>query len=156
MADDFRKVISDLFTKLNLGKPSFGDREAIVLTIDRREITLRESDDGRHLVVSGKAGRLSSDPRLRGEQIRRLLKVNLGMLQTSQSGVALVSTEEEAFVEVQAVYPYAMGRIDQLMSQIETVLDRLERHASELSGSAAPSRPKVVETVPDDAFIFRA
>src|SRR5262245_52817044 len=98
MAEEFRRVITDLWAKLNLARPVFGETETVTLTIDRFELTLRESDDGRHLLIAGTAGRLAADPRLRGEQVRRLLKANLGMLQRNPAGLWVDDSPDAAFV----------------------------------------------------------
>src|SRR5262245_46398856 len=106
MAQDFQSVVSELWAKLKLGAPAFGDTHSITLTVDGLDVWLNESADGRSIVVTGIAGRLSPDVYRREQQVRTLLKTNLGMVQSSKAGLRLESADETATVRVEAAYPY--------------------------------------------------
>jgi hypothetical protein len=160
MADDFRSVISALWAKLELGEPTFGPSAAVTLVVDGLDVTLSESPDGRHVIVSGIAGQLSPDPRARGEQVRQLLRANLGFLQGNRAGVSLDSTDDAAPVRVQAVSPCAVGRLEELTGLIEDVLYRLEIHSGDLvRGRTASARPPIghpaFTSLSHEDFIFR-
>jgi hypothetical protein len=107
--------------------------------------------------VTGVAGRLSPDLYRREQQVRSLLKTNLGMLQSSKAGVSLESSDETAVVRVEAAYPYAANRIDQLTRLIEEVLFRLEFHAAELATdrSQRPANGPTLVSPAQETFIFR-
>ena len=68
----------------------------ITLTVDGLDVWLAESADGRNIIVTGVAGRLSPDLYRREQQVRALLKANLGMLQSSKAGLRLESADETA------------------------------------------------------------
>jgi hypothetical protein len=157
MAQDFRSVMSELWTKLKLGAPDFGPTHALTLSIDGFDIGLNESADGRNVVVSGVIGRLAADAYRREEQVRKLLKSNLGMLQSSGAGLSLETTDETATVRVQAIYPYAANRLDLLTRGIEEVLFRLEMHAGDLTVARGrgPARESAVAPASLETFIIR-
>jgi hypothetical protein len=160
MADDFRAIVSQLWAALGLRTPSFGSDASVVLNIDGIDVLLKESADGRHVIVSGSPGRLSQDPQRRGEQVRQLLTANLGFLQSNQSCVSLGSSEDAAPVRVEAVYAYREGRPDLLKPLIEEVLHRVEIHAPDLAADrAAPARAqpsqRAFTAVSQDDFIIR-
>lgn len=158
MADEFHAVITELWTKLKLGVPVFGQGQAVTMTVDGVDVSLAESADGNHVVVSGIAGRLPAQAYQREEQVRRLLRTNLGLLQSNCSGLLLEGSEDTAAVRVQAVYAYTQRRIDTLIQCIEDVLDRLEMHAGDLGGAAAHASSAAVRAVdpaPLDTLIFR-
>lgn len=157
MAQDFRSVMSELWRKLKLGAPEFGSSHSLPLAVDNLEIDLRESADGRHVIVSGVVGRLAPDAHRREQQVRRLLQANLGFLQSNRAGLALEGSEETATVQVEAAYPYAANRIELLVGLIEDVLYRLEFHAADLAiepTQGAAVRPAVMSST-QETFIFR-
>ena len=137
MAQDFRTLITELWAKLKLGAPRFGDTETIALSIDGLEVILSESADGRHLLVSGLAGRPARDQHAAEEEVRRLLRTSLGLVQGNRAGLRLDTSGEMPAFRVEGAYPYAANRLDDLTKLIEDVLFRLELHAGEL----AVSRP---------------
>jgi hypothetical protein len=157
MAQDFHTLVTALWAKLKLGTPAFGPTPAISLAIDGVEVTLSESADGRHLVVSGLAGRLSRDRHYREQQVRKLLKANLGMLQSSRAGLSLEAGADAAAVRVIAVYPYAADHLDGLMRCIEDVLYRIEFHSGDLveAGRTPTLTNPTNAPSPQDAFIIR-
>jgi hypothetical protein len=160
MADTFRTLITELWAKLKLGSPRFDASSTVTLAVDGVDLTLGEAPDGRHLVVSGVAGRLAADPNTRADQVRRLLKANLGFLQSNRAGLFVESTDDTATVRIQAVYPYAAGRIEQLIGLIEDVLHRLEIHSGDLANqpSAAAKQQashRAFTPVSHEEFIFR-
>jgi Tir chaperone protein (CesT) family len=160
MVDTFKTLISELWAKLKLGSPRFDASSTVMLTVDGLHLTLDEAPDGRHLIVSGAAGRLAADPTTRSDQVRRLLKANLGFLQSNRAGLFLESTDDTATVRIQAVYPYAAGRIDQLTALIEDVLHRLEIHSGDLANQSAAATKQQVghrafTPVSHEEFIFR-
>jgi Tir chaperone protein (CesT) family len=161
MADDFRSIMTQLWASLGLRAPSFGPEASIVLNIDGIDVTLSESADGRHVVVASTVGRLSADPQRRSEQVRQLLKANLGFLQSNAACLSLASTEAAAPVRVEAIYPYRAARLGQLTGLIEDVLHRVEVHAMDLAAGpvAATARPQTSHpaftAVSQEDFIFR-
>lgn len=160
MADDFRSVVTQLWTSLGMRAPSFGADASIILNIDGIDLTLRESPDGRHLLISGTAGRLSADPMRASEQVRQLLKTSLGLLQSNPACLSLASTDAAAPVQIEAAYAFRTGRIASLKALIEDVLHRIELQAPDLaSGSSATAGPqtshRAFTAVSQEDFIFR-
>lgn len=160
MADDFRSVVTQLWASLGLRAPSFGQDASIVLDIDGISVALNESADGRHLVVSGTPGRLSADSLQRDEQVRLLLRANLGFLQGNAACVSLASADAAAPVRVEAVYAYRTAQIKQLRNLIEDVLHRIEIHAADLAAASAATAQHqaghpAFTSVSQDDFIFR-
>ena len=158
MAQDFKSVMSELWAKLKLGAPDFGPTNALTLSIDGFDIGLNESADGRNVVVTGAIGRLASDAYRREEQVRKLLKSNLGMLQSSGACLSLETTDDTSTVRVQAIYPYAANRLDLLTRGIEEVLFRLEMHAGDLAvarGRGPATREPAVAAASLETFIIR-
>jgi len=157
MADDFNSVISALWARLRLGAPTLDDSRSVTMSVDNFDVMLSESPDGQGLVLWAIAGRLAPDFHRRDEQVRTLLKTNLGMLQSNGAGLRLESSGETATVRVEAAYPYAAKNLDRLVSLIEDVLYRAEFHAPDLAATAAP-RPAlraVQNDLSPETFIFR-
>jgi hypothetical protein len=161
MADDFRTLMTQLWASLGLRAPAFAAEASIVLNIDGIDVTLSESADGRHVVVAATVGRLSADPQRRSEQVRQLLKANLGFLQSNAACLSLASTDAAAPVRVEAIYSYRAARLDQLTGLIEDLLHRVEVHAMDLAEApvAATARPQTSHpaftAVSQEDFIFR-
>lgn len=141
MAKDFKSTISELWTLLRLAPPRFGVRNEMKLSGEDINVRLVESDDGRHLLVIGQAGRLSSEPMRRAEQVRSLLQDNLAFLPVRRACVCVASGQGDApLVEVRGVHAYG-SRLALLSTLIEDVLFLQERHSAELQ-RAFGSTPK--------------
>jgi hypothetical protein len=156
MAQDFQSVMSQLWGRLKLGAPAFGPSHSLTLSIDGLDVRLDESADGRHVIVSGVAGKLAPDAFRREQQVRNLLKTNLGMLQSSKAGLSLESSDERATVRIEAAYPYAANQIELLTRLIEDVLYRLELHTAELTAERERRQAGApVMSATEETFIFR-
>ena len=153
----FEAVIARLWLSLGLGAAGVRPGEPVRLLVDGLGLALSESPDGRHVVVSGAAGRLSADPWRQSEQVRRLMRDNLGLLLTNRAGLRLVDDGGGApLVEALAVGPCRTDRIDLLTRLVEDVLQRLEWHGPALSGEPARGEGRrPAPSLREDSLIFR-
>lgn len=145
MAEDFEAAITALWGRLKLGTPAFGPNKTALLAVDGINLQLNESADGRHIVISGMAGRLAPNPHRSEAQVRALLKANLGLLKSNRAGLSVDSSDAASPVRVTSTYAYALKRPELLDRLIEDVLYRVELHAGELTiettRQAAGSKP---------------
>ncbi len=132
------------------------DEPTIILSIEGTLITLTESGDGRHLIVSSKAGRLARDPIVRAMQIRKILGANLGTVSTYRAAVGLDDTEEDGGVLVTGLFAYDGRSADRLVAVIEDVLALSQAHATELrSTTRSQAQRRDVEQETLHNIIFR-
>ena len=158
MSDAFKEEMARLWGSLGLAAPVFRDENTAVLKIDEIDVVLSESPDGRCVVATARAGRLSGDPSRRADQVRALLQANLGLLARNRSCVCLDDTAApHPAVLVRALYPYAVREIERLKGMIEDVLAMVELHRASLSDQP-PARIAATRTIasqPGEAVIFR-
>jgi hypothetical protein len=158
MNDAFKGEMTRLWGNLGLAAPVFRDQNTTVLKIDDIDVVLTESPDGRCVLATARAGRLSEDPSRRADQIRALLQSNLGALAGNRSCICLDDKDApDPTVLVRALYPYALGQIGHLKGAIEDVLAMVELHRWSLSDQP-PTRIAATRSVtsqPSEAVIFR-
>jgi hypothetical protein len=139
MTGTFTSTITHLWSILDLGAPKFQPTGEIILSVGGVDITLKDTPDERHLLLTGVAGRLADDQRAAAQQVRALLRKGLGYLTSSRSCISL---REEGGVNltvvVQAIYPLD-DHIDTLVEIIHEVLLVLEFARAELT-AISPSR----------------
>lgn len=156
MPEAFETALAELAAQLSL--PPFKAADGRVeIRIDALAVEIRESRDGRGIVVRASPGRLSDDPGLRGEQTRRLLKEGLGLIASSSAGIVVEGDADGGrLVVALAVYPYRARRVKRLVEAIEDVVAAAERFAPLLANrrAAAADRPRTGPDLPE-ALIFR-
>jgi hypothetical protein len=163
MSDAFRHVIALLWRRLGLSRPSFQQDDVAVLVTDGIAITLALSADGRHILLSAKAGALSGSPLVRDQQAARLLKTNLHTLLSSRVCVCLDDQSSQTpAVMVRAVVPCETAFIDSLTEAISDIAHLAAEHGRELGGQFAgalggPAAPLALpnEGLADDTLVFR-
>jgi hypothetical protein len=154
MADAFPAVVAALWASLGLAMP----RGEAVLRVDGRAITLAPSLDERRVVVRGVAGRLDADEERRGEQLRRLLRENLGLLLSNRAGLRIGAEGDALAVTVEAAGPMRVDAVEDLRALIEDVIFLLELHGPTLRASGARGReaPRALAGADDgESLIFR-
>lgn len=159
MSEDFRKLVTDLWSSLGLKAPTFRSTNQMVLNIDGMDVGLSESPDGRHMLVTGNAGRLSADPTRRIGQVQRILELNLAAMTSHR---ACVSAEPKGAdtpaILIQGICSYE-SNVGDLTGIVQEVLSLVEAYAPDLrdergpAGARArgPAKPQPV----DEAVIFR-
>jgi len=158
MSDAFKGEMTRLWGSLGLAAPLLRDQNTAVLKVDDIDIVLTETPDGRCVVATARAGRLSGDPSRRADQIRSLLQANLGLLARNRSCICLDDkAAPHPTVLVQALYPYALRQIERLKGAIEDVLAMVELHRSSLSDQPPPriAASGTVASQAGEAVIFR-
>jgi hypothetical protein len=159
MSDAFTGEMTRLWGSLGLTAPAFRSETTVVLRIDEIDVVLSETPDGRCVLASARAGRLSGEPSRRAEQVRGLLQTNLGVLADNRSCVCLDDkSAPHPTVLVRALYPYAARQIDRLKRMIEDVVDMVELHRSSLSDqpmTLAATPRAVAGPAPEESVIFR-
>ncbi len=157
MSDAFRRTIRELWTALRLPPPQFDNGSLVELEIDAVTITLRDSDDGEHLLVSGLAGHLSRSRRREADQIETLLRSNLGHLALERPCVRLRSARGTHAVEVAALHPYRARSTAALEALIEDVVARIELHGELLDAESVSSTAaaRTLELSQSETMIFR-
>jgi hypothetical protein len=155
MADEFRRIIANLWNSLGLSSPKLRPEGTTTLTVDGLELKLALTEDERHIAVSCKAGRLSANPTLMDEQITRLLTSHLGTLPHNRACCWLDDQDSQTpVVVVQAISPCNPAAMDRLVGTIGDVAHLAGEYSRELGGRAAePRAPN--ESLPDDMVIFR-
>jgi hypothetical protein len=159
MSVEFKTTVVKLWANLGLTSPAFRADDEIHLNIDGVDIKLTESPDGRHILASGTAGRLSEDPTRRADQVRTILYSNLAALTSNRACAGLNPKDEtSANVIVQASYPYDLLQVDRLMAVVQDVLSYVEALGTVLKDQHMPRAARVAATSePDlgDALVFR-
>ena len=153
MREGFETVVAALWASLGLGAPRLDPQGRAVLRIDGRSVVLAPSPDGRHLHAVAAAGALAADPYRREEQLRRLLRDNLGMILANRAGLRLSGDAVEAV----AVGPLRASEVPLLRELIEDALHLAEVHAVTLvPGSAGRRTARGPEQFDDrENLIFR-
>ncbi len=161
MREGFETVVAALWASLGLGVPRLDgqedDREharpRAVLRVDGRTVALTPSPDGRNLHLIAAVGTLAADPYRREEQLRRLLRDNLGMILVNRAALRLVGEGVEAV----AVGPLRASEVPLLRELIEDALHLAEVHAVTLVPEAGRRRPVAGPARRDDdeSLIFR-
>ena len=159
MSNEFRTLVTALWASLGLRPPAFSERPHVVLSIDGFDLELSETPDGRHLLVTGRAGTLSAEPGRRIRQVQHLLEFNLAAVASHRACVSLAPPDHEApAVLVQGLCGYETAGAADAIRIIQDVVAVLETHAPELtSGRDAPARqprPSDPQTA-GEAVIFR-
>jgi len=158
MSEDFRKLVTDLWSSLGLRAPVFRSRNQMVLNIDGMDIDLSESPDGRHMLVTGNAGRLSADPTRRAQQVQQILDLNLATMTRHRACVsAEPKGEDTPAILIQGICSYDTSNVGELTGIVQEVLGLVEGYSPQLrdergTGARRPtSKPPPV----DEAVIFR-
>jgi hypothetical protein len=138
MSDQFRRTIADLWDTLALPEPVFSDMPSIILSIDATDVTLAESQDGRHIDLSSAAGRLSGDQIGRTMQIRDILTANLQTLLSMRAAVSIENMDiQHPDVVVRSVYAYSGGTLGHLVNALGDVVALSQAHGIKLQNAAA-------------------
>jgi hypothetical protein len=162
MSGDFRATVTRLWARLGLPAPTFRAGHAIILEADGVSITLAESPDGRHLLASGTAGRLSADPVRRAEQVCRLLRANLAAVATRRACVSVSRDNDETPAIVVQAMCACDAPAERLTQVIEDVLVLIEAHRGDLheqpgerTGGTARWGAQIVRSADDNMIIVR-
>jgi hypothetical protein len=162
MTNEFHRVIANLWRSLGLSSPRFRPEGTTTLMVDGFEIKLALLEDG-HIAVSGRAGRLSTNPVRMDEQISRLLTANLRMLSHNRACCWLEDSgfddqgAEPPMAVIEALSPCSAGSMNRLVETIGDVAHLAGEYSRELGGSAPQPRAERVEeeSFSDDMVIFR-
>lgn len=138
--DSFQSVIAALWARLDLGQPRLVEPGRVQLRIGAVAVDLL--DEGQTmLVIEGSAGNLPSAPAERDEEIRRILRTNLGFLLNGDAGVYTKRLPGDRIaVMVRSTCRYASHSTERLVQQIEDVVNVLEHYTAGLKQYAPPPR----------------
>ncbi len=160
MPDAFRDVIAALWRALGLSRPGFEADDVAALQLEGVRITLALSADGRHILLSAKAGALSANVLVRDQQVSRLLKTNLHTLSSSRVCACLDESDPQTpSIVVRAALPCEVKFVDPLAEAIADAGHLAKQHARELGGDAgaqpAAAAGTPLEGLSDDTLVFR-
>ena len=151
---DFKTRLSDLWKRCELPPPQFGAENVIELSLEGARLRIAERNDGAGLLITGPAGRLSSDRRRRSDQVHAILGDNLAFLATRRVCVCLArDAGAPDLVEVVAVHNYEAS-LDSLMQTIEDVIGVQELRRADLRPDGAARRRAVPEQKESADVIF--
>jgi Tir chaperone protein (CesT) family len=157
MIDGFENVIAQLWGSLGLATPEYAADGSALLTVDGLKVKLAAATDGRHIVVSCRAGEFSSHRALMDDQAEAILKANLCWLTVNR---ACVCFEREGsgppVLIVQALAACNAAFMDRLVETIGDVAALASERARLLVPHGAQiSQAAVKEEFYSDALVFR-
>ena len=156
MATEFDYLVASLWRSLGLLAPAPG--ATAHLTVDGRTVSLAPTATGRGVLVSIDLGRLSEDPLVEAEQVRRLLRSAAGFALGNPAALRLRpgGSDKEPMASVEALAPCRAGEADALRRAIEDALALADAHRPIVSAASGPlsaqARPAGLS---DDHLIFR-
>lgn len=157
MTNDFPAVCAALWASLGLPRPPAAGRSA-TLTVDDRVVTLAPTPDERQILVSAACGTLSSDPSAMPEQLRRLLKNNLGLLVTNAACLALDERDAEGrSLVARALCPCRVDAVPKITKTIEDVLQMIDIQSTVVDDRSKGREPpaNALSFASDESLIFR-
>jgi hypothetical protein len=161
--DEFRHVIALLWQKLGLSRPSFQADDVAALVVDGLALKLTLTEDGRHILLSAKAGELSANPLVREQQVTRLLNTNLHTLLSSRACACVDNRDSQTpAVIVRAVAPCSAQYVDALAEAVSDVAYLAREFGGTLSRepghtAVGPAAPRALPSdgLSDDMLVFR-
>lgn len=96
MPSDVRLAVEAIWQAMGLAAPpeEIGDR--FDFSMDDTEVELRLTRDGRSILIEAVLGELSANPQTAGDQLRRLLRVGLGLSAVNRSALSLPGAKDTA------------------------------------------------------------
>lgn len=153
MAGSVRPAVEAIWQVLGVGVPPDSIGERYAFTVDDIEMELRLSRDGRGIELAGRMGRLGLHPMQAADQLRRMLRLGLGLAALNRAALVLPAGGDRGALEAMARGDLAQAGPPDIWAV--TVLDQdLRRDAPRALQDLAQwrnlARPILGETIPTD------
>lgn len=153
MSGSVRPAVEAIWQVLGVAAPPETIGERYAFTVDDIEMELRLARDGRGIELTGRLGRLAPHPMQATDQMRRLLRLGLGLAAVNRAALVLPAGAERPALEAMARGDLAQAGPPDIwaVTALDSDLHRdAPRALQDLAQWRRFARPILGETVPPD------